>query len=505
MVAASCLGLAAANVVRVPPAAAAVAALGLVAVAALVDVADATGTAGGQTRTVAVALALLVLGLGWGGGRLAALDASVLRTAVGRSAAALVETTAPARIGPFAVRVTARVVRFGRLRPAELVLLQLPPGRAPPQGTRLAVHTTIELPRGPADGFDERAWLRRQGIQVVLKGGRWRPVGRRGGIFGVADRLHHALGRAAAPGLEGERRAVLEGVVLGEDQGLSDELRASFRASGLYHLLAVSGQNVVFVGGGALALAWLLGFGRLAGEAAALASIVGYVLAVGLQPSVVRAGIAGVLGSLAWLAARQRDRWYALLLGALVLLAWNPYLVRDPGFQLSFAAVAAIFTLAPAIVRALDGWPLPKRLAETIAISTACGVATAPIVWLQFHAVPLLAIPANLLVALIVPPLLWLAFATVALAALAPAVAVAVAAVNGWCAAYLAACARAVAAVPGAQLTSGRGAAAAAGGALLVGAYACRRGQRAEAGLPPRRQRPAEDHARRAAAARTSR
>jgi competence protein ComEC len=267
----------------------------------------------------------------------------------------------------------------------------------------------------------------------------------------------------------------------------------------------VSGQNVVFVGAGALALAYLLGFGRLTGEAAAAASIVAYVLAVGLQPSVVRAGIAGILGSLAWLAARQRDRWYALLLGALVLLAWNPFLVRDPGFQLSFAAVAAIFTLAPAIVRALDGWPVPGFLADTIAISTACGVATAPIVWLQFHAIPLLAIPANLLVAPVVPPLLWLAFATVALAALAPAAAPAIAVVNGWCAAYLATCARAVAAVPGAQVTSGRGAAAAAGIALLVTAYACRRGQRAEAGLPPRRQRPAEDRARGPAAARAGR
>jgi len=46
-----------------------------------------------------------------------------------------------------------------------------------------------------------------------------------------------------------------------------------------------------------------------------------------------------VLGSLAWLTARGRDRWYFMLLGALVLLAWNPYDILDAGFQLSFAAV----------------------------------------------------------------------------------------------------------------------------------------------------------------------
>ena len=76
-------------------------------------------------------------------------------------------------------------------------------------------------------------------------------------------------------------------------------------------------------------------------------------LAVGAQPSVIRAGIAGALGSLAWLSARQRDRWHFVLVGALILLAWNPYNLLDAGFQLSFAAVAAIFVAVPRIGRLL--------------------------------------------------------------------------------------------------------------------------------------------------------
>src|SRR5205807_2030726 len=91
----------------------------------------------------------------------------------------------------------------------------------------------------------------------------------------------------------------------------------------------------------------------------ALGAIGGYVLAVGAQPSVVRAGVAGGLGSLAWLASRQADRWYFLCLGALVLLAWNPYDVLDAGFQLSFVAVASIFVLVPRFAHVLDRYPLP--------------------------------------------------------------------------------------------------------------------------------------------------
>src|SRR5438132_319833 len=135
-------------------------------------------------------------------------------------------------------------------------------------------------------------------------------VGERGGL---ADRRHAWLARASTPGLAGERRAVLQGVVLGEVGGLSDTLRQRFRASGLYHLLAVSGGNVVVVAGGTIGLALLLGVSRLVAEAAALGAIAAYVLAVGPQPAVIRAGIAGGLASLALLGGRQRDRGYAVL------------------------------------------------------------------------------------------------------------------------------------------------------------------------------------------------
>ena len=137
----------------------------------------------------------------------------------------------------------------------ERVQLELSPGRSPPQGAILSLLAVVKLPRGPDDGFDERTWLRRQGVHVVLHVDEWHVVGRRGGLGGAADRLRAWLRRSSAPGLTGERRAVLEGVVLGDDAGLDDELKTSFRRSGLYHLLAVSGANVVLLAAGMLALA----------------------------------------------------------------------------------------------------------------------------------------------------------------------------------------------------------------------------------------------------------
>jgi competence protein ComEC len=234
---------------------------------------------------------------------------------------------------------------------------------------------------------------------------------------------------------------------------------------------------VALVAAGALALIWLLGLPRWLGQLTAIGAIAGYVLAVGAQPSVIRAGVAGVLGSLAWLAARPADRWYYLCLGAFVLLAWNPYDVLDAGFQLSFVAVVAIFVLVPRLAAILDGYPLPAKAAAAIAVSVACGLLTAPILWLQFHAVPLLTVPANALAEPAVAPLLYLAFAAALTAPLFPPAATAVAWLNGWCAAYLAGCARFFGSLPGAQVRSGRAIVVLFVLVTVAAAYAWRRWQ----------------------------
>lgn len=245
LVASLCLGLAAANLWRCASLAAVLGALGVVAIASAVPA---------EWRLPALGVALALAGWWWGSARLDAIDRSALLPRVGTAERALVAVTGPARRSQFDVRVPAQMRRFGGDEIREPVLLRLPPGRSPPQGAILDLIGEIRLPRGPKDGFDERTWLRRHGVHVVVRADRWRIVGRRGGLSGLADRLRERLSAGMAPGLRGERRAVIAGIVLGEDEGLSEELRANFRASGLYHLLAVSGQNVALIAAGAMML-----------------------------------------------------------------------------------------------------------------------------------------------------------------------------------------------------------------------------------------------------------
>jgi competence protein ComEC len=443
--AALCLGLAGSNLWRLREASL----LAVVAVGGAVLARE-------RARLSLLVASLLLAGLWWGSVRLDGLDRSVLGHRVGETARAVVVVTGPARRSEYALRLPARVSRFGSLVLDEPVQLELPPGRAPPQGARLRLVGVVERPRPPDGRFDERAWLERKGVHVVLRGlSPWQVVGHRGGLAGVGDRLRAHVSRNVAPGVDGEPRAVVAGIVLGEDEGISQDLRDSFRASGLYHLLAVSGQNVAFIAGGVLGLVWLLGLPRWLGQVGVLVAVLAYVLAVGWQPSVVRAGVAGCLVALAWLAARPQDRWYFLLVGAAILLAWNPYTLLEPGFQLSFAAVVAIFVAVPRLGRVLEGYPMPQPLRPVLAVALACGLGTAPIVWLQFGPVPVYSVLANAIAAPVVAPILGLGLASAALEPVVPAAAFALGAANALLAAYLAGCARLVGGLPFAEASSG--------------------------------------------------
>ena len=408
-----------------------------------------------DARRVALAgAALALVGLWWGALRIDALDRSALAGHIGERAAARVVVTGPVRRTPFALRAPAQVVRFGETRLRERVLLELPPERAPPQGAVLELRARPVEPRGPETGFDERAWLARQGIHVVLRGDDPRVVGRRGGIGGVADRLHTHVEQTLARGTAGERRTVLTGIVLGEDDGIDRSLRDAFQASGLTHLLAVSGQNIAITAVGVVAVARIAGIGRLAGEGVAIVVVLAYALAVGWQPSVVRAAVAGILASLGWITARPRDRWHALATGALVLLAWTPSAALEPGFQLSFAAVAAIFVVLPRVSGVPEAYPVPRGLWDVLVVAFACGLVTAPIVWLHFGAVALWTVPANVAAEPAMPPLIALSLAASAIEPVLPGAATALAWLAGGCAAWIALVARIVSTWPSAQIRS---------------------------------------------------
>jgi competence protein ComEC len=347
----------------------------------------------GRVRAAAVAVAAVALLLG--SGRVAALDRRVL--APGHVRGAVVVVTG----APTGSRGLAAVTGAG-----ETVVLSAP-GTPLELGGRYRVAGRYE----PLDPV-VRDYYATQGVHLELHASEAVMIGRRGGIWGVTD----ALRRAALAHLEAgpdatPARGLVAGIALGDTGAIPTGTRDQLRSSGLYHLVAVSGQNVALVIAFTLVCLGAFGVIGVPARMAALCATVTYVLVTGAGPSIIRAGVAGALVAVAWLGSRPVSRWHLLACGAALVLALDPLELMDPGFQLSFSAVLAIFLVAPRLRGALG---------SAAAVSVACTVVTAPIVWWHFGRASPLAIPANLLALPAVAPILWLSLAAVVVHAVWP-------------------------------------------------------------------------------------
>ena len=208
-------------------------------------------------------------------------------------------------------------------------------------------------------------------------------------------------------------------MVLGADEGVPDSIRQDFRDAGLAHVLAASGQNVMLLVALAVPLLGALGLAHRARLPILVGLIALYVPLAGAGPSIQRAGVMGAAGLLAMLLARPASRWHALLLAACVTLALNPRVWQEPGWQLSFAAVAGILLVAPSIRRSLDA--LPRALAEGVALTIAATAATAPLVAHHFGTLSLASLPANVVALPLVAPIMWIGMLRGLLGQVAPA------------------------------------------------------------------------------------
>jgi competence protein ComEC len=453
-----CAGLLAALALR-PPLAAAAGGAGAAALAAAALVRRHRARA----AVVALALALGLAGWAWGSARLAATTPPALDLPREARGTLIVEAPpAPDPHGGARARAVAEDLHLaggGRVPRGTRLLLDLGPGDARPAvGARLRVAGEL-LPAAAVDAPGWwRAHLARQGIAGRIRPRSIAPAGRRGGLRGARDRWRAWTAANAGAGLSGDRAALVRGMALGAAGDLSESSAAAFRDAGLWHLLAVSGQNVTVVALAVLAALRAVGVGHRASTAAAITLIVAYCLACEGGASVARAGVAGVLGLLAELRSTARERWYLLLVGLAALLAHQPRAAGDPGLQLSFAAVVGLFVLVPPLAERARGW-LPARAADLAAMALAAGVATAPVLAWHFERLSLAGLALNVVAVPLAAPVVVLALAGIAAGALLPAAGVALAAIAGLGAELLLLMARGAAAIPGAAVDIPRAAA----------------------------------------------
>ncbi len=209
--------------------------------------------------------------------------------------------------------------------------------------------------------------------------------------FRLANSVHRLLSRGA-DSFDVEGRALFLGLVVGDDRAQSDVARFRFQASGLRHLLAVSGQNVAFVL--LLARPLMRRWGLRAGVVVAMSVLAVFVLVTRAEASVLRASALAAVALIAGAAGRVASGARILSLAIIGLLLVDPLLVEGLGFQLSVCATVGLLVGVRALSERLRG---PVWFRDAVACTLAAQLATAPLLIGLSGGVPSVATVAHVL------------------------------------------------------------------------------------------------------------
>ncbi|MBI5941278.1 MAG: ComEC/Rec2 family competence protein, partial [Caulobacterales bacterium] len=280
------------------------------------------------------------------------------------------------------------------------------PAVSPPPGSAVRVVAMIGPPPSPASpgayDFARDAWFDRVGgvgfalgepRATVLDRAPWRlrlTMAVNATRWRLAERIVARMGESSG--------GLGAAMVTGHEAWIAPEVTADMRASGLAHIISISGLHMAIVGGFAFAaMRLLIAFvpwlavrvsGKKVAAAAGLIAVGTYLVISGAPPPAERAAITAAVAFAAILADRQAVSLRTLAVAALIILALQPEAAVAPGFQMSFAATTALVALAEAWPRAVKEisapwwirWPQAAVLwvLAAVAASFVAGLATGP-------------------------------------------------------------------------------------------------------------------------------
>ncbi len=269
----------------------------------------------------------------------------------------------------------------------------------------------IKNPGNPHE-FNYKKYLSEKGItaQIFLKEKDYKLISKH--QTGIISRFAEASREYAERiykkyGIEGKELSVLQALTLGDKSELKDDTKKSYASSGAMHILAVSGLHVGII---YMIFNFLLGFldkvkfktsntGKIIKAVLLIFAVWGFAVISGLSPSIRRAALMFSF-IIAGKALKYKINVYnSVSASAFVLLAVNPFLITDAGFQLSYAAITGIIFFHPEIVSLFT---VKNRVLYYIwsltAVSAAAQITTFPLSLYYFHIFPVLFFLSNLII-----------------------------------------------------------------------------------------------------------
>jgi competence protein ComEC len=264
----------------------------------------------------------------------------------------------------------------------------------------------VPPPKNPNE-FDFRKYLSYHLIhqQAFLRSNNWKLVQKspQESIVKIAHNIRkYFIETLRNKGLEEKELAVASALILGYKDDIDAQLKSAYSSAGAMHVLAVSGLHVGII---FLIFSKLLLFlekwkwGRITKGIILILILWSYALITGLSPSVMRAATMFSFVVTAKTLDRNSSFFNTLAASAFALLIYNPLLIMEVGFQLSYLAVIGIVIIQPWVNNWFyTKWWLPRKIWEITAVSIAAQIATFPLGLLYFHQFPNYFLLSNLIV-----------------------------------------------------------------------------------------------------------
>ncbi len=275
--------------------------------------------------------------------------------------------------------------------------------------------------RKPSPSYYER-YLRKEGIYYICYYPQIEVVDREESfytyLFNLREVFKERMHRAISP----PQVFLLEAMTMGDRTSFSDELNEKLSIAGVRHITAVSGMHIVIVSSLLFSL-FTFFFSRRYASLASIVFIVLFVFFVGAPASAVRAGVMGSLLLFSKAINSTAFSLRSLIFAAALMLFFNPLLVYDVGFHLSFLAVLGIILLFPLLkegfttlpLEVKEGWLFSvrrvvvrllekrERLCDMICVTLSATLFTAPLIIYNFGNFPLFTVVSNLLIVPLLP------------------------------------------------------------------------------------------------------
>ena len=257
-------------------------------------------------------------------------------------------------------------------------------------GDRIFGSAKLKIPDLPRNtgGFDYRRYLKTQEIYLTGVTQEVKIIGKNqlNFIEEMSENFRKKVRDFAENTLDKETSGILQALVVGDDREIDENIEQEYKKAGMVHLLVVSGGHISFL---IMLVTYILEFiniGKNKSKYAMIFIIIIYIFITGCTPSVLRAGIATIIITVAGLIGRSNDTLTTIGFVALILILENPNTVYSLSFELSFVGAIGIILGYPKLNEIIKK-ALPEKVSEAVSLTISAQLFVTPITLYNFNTI----------------------------------------------------------------------------------------------------------------------